>query len=555
MSGQGNLELAAAIVGIFRHHGAGALVVCPGARSSALAAVIGPEGVSHFDERAAGFYALGRAKASGRPSVVVTTSGTAVANLHPAAVEALHSEVPIIFLTADRPSWLRDSGANQTIDQRAIFGPSVLWWGEVPEHGNRVKAARPVANYAWEVATGIPQGPVHLNCSFDEPLLSGTRATDLPLNDLMPARGPCAPQRGETQWEVPEAQGQGLIVVGQLSEDEQSQSEVIVELGKKWGWPIFADALAGLRPSPMVIPHADLLLASKNWPAPRAVVHLGGRLVSKRVGLFASQAPSHSSFHISRSPRPLDPWGQNPQHLVLDPILFCRQLLESSRPAEAGWLRQWQEAGQEAEKFLRRRLQGKLCEPTVARLVAEELPEGARLFLGNSLPVRDFDSFAIWRGSQRRIHGNRGASGIDGNIATAAGLAEHGPTVALIGDIAALHDLNSLSLARARHLPLTLVVVNNQGGGIFRFLNLPGVPLDPLWETSHNFSLATLAAAFGWKSSRPETCEEFVKALQQAMSLAEPTLIEIFSDKTGNHRLHCELIQECAKDDTERLLT
>ncbi|MCX7869396.1 MAG: thiamine pyrophosphate-dependent enzyme, partial [Terrimicrobiaceae bacterium] len=327
------------------------------------------------------------------------------------------------------------------------------------------------------------------------------------------------------------------------NEEEQAGGGAILELAEALGWPVLADALSGLPARPPVAAHADFLLAAGQWPAPQAVLHLGGALVSKRLGRFASQAREEAALQVSRSPRTWDPWNQQPRKITMDPIVFCRAAVGTAKPG-GGWLHQWLEAGRLAGEFLSRRLEGRLCEPSVARMAASELPDGFRLFLGNSLPIRDFDSFAEWPGGARRVHGNRGASGIDGNIATAAGLAEHGPTLALIGDLAALHDLSSLALARARNLPLTLVVVNNRGGGIFRFLDLPGADLDPLWETPHDLSPAALAGAAGWKTFSPKTCGELASALREAMAGRQPALIEVASDKAGNHRLHLELVEE-----------
>lgn len=543
MTGQENCRLAEALIRCLRAWGTEAFVVCPGARSSPLAAALGQgrDVVSHFEERGAAFYAMGRAQGSGRPTVVVTTSGSAVANLHPAAVEALHSEVPMIFLTADRPVRLRGTGANQTIDQRGIFGPSVLWWGEIPETGDRLAGGLSLVEEAWRTAMGIPMGPVHINCAFDEPLL----AEPFDAREFTIPPPPHSPLACHEEVKLPEAGGRGLIVVGRLSEAEQAEGPFILELAEKLGWPIFADALSGLPARPPVIAHADLLLAAAEWPAPRAVLHIGGAVVSKRVGIFASKAPAGRSLQISRSPRAWDPWGQHPQKITGDPIAILRQIAaEGESGGGAGWIGDWVRASELAEAFLACRFANRLCEPGVARAVAAKLPEGSRLFLGNSLPIRDFDTFACWPGGRRRIHGNRGASGIDGNLATAAALAEYSPTVALVGDVTALHDLPSLALIRARSLPLVVVVINNQGGAIFRFLELPGVKLNPLWETSHSFSLAALASAFGWNTWSPRNFEEMNAAWEQALAGQMPALIEISSHPGDNLELHRSIVRD-----------
>lgn len=546
MSGAGtdNLQAAIFLIENLRAWGVVTFVVCPGARSSPLAAALyeAAEAAPHFDERGAAFYALGRAKAASQPAVVITTSGTAVANLHPAAVEALHAEVPLIFLTADRPSRLRGTGANQTIDQRGIFGPSVKWWGTLAEGADRVALSKSVLETAWREAMAPPRGPVHINCPFDEPLLPDEwrrnqaglplPAPPIPSSPIAPEGGCCVPR------------GPGVVVVGQLSVQEQGQAEEILDLAERLGWPVFADALSGVPCRPPVIPHAPFLMGSfRDWPTPTGVILLGQSVVSKAVGLYASAARAEACLQVSASPRARDPWGQAPRKITMPVREFCRQAV-IPYPAPPDWLETWQEAGREAAAFLDRELSTScLSEMAIARNLAEILPEGWNLFLGNSLPVRHFDLYARWIGGLRRVHGNRGASGIDGCVATACGLAETAPTLAFLGDLAVLHDASSLALAAQRRPPLVIVALNNGGGGIFRFVPKPGFSLGQLWETPHDFSLADIAASFGWKTACPATLPEFRETLASALQGPFPALVEARTQPSETWSLHRRLSQ------------
>jgi 2-succinyl-5-enolpyruvyl-6-hydroxy-3-cyclohexene-1-carboxylate synthase len=516
-------------------------VVCPGARSSTLAAALdgGADVAWHYDERGGAFFALGAAKASGHPSVVVTTSGSAVANLHPATVEALHSEIPLLLLTADRPPELLGTGANQTIDQRGIFGPSVRWWGSLPcpDDGLEWEAARAMVQTAWKASM---LGPVQINCPFREPLVGLRSAGPLLVQALE------APTTEEDmKVEVPGVE-RGLLVVGQLSPKEQAGAESIRAWARRAGWPVFADALSGVAPGGPVIAHPDFLLGTGSWPAPQAVVHLGGAVVSKRIASCVAQAPPSACIHIARSRIHRDPLLRGIRQAWCDPIGFCSG--EAPPTAAESWLPEWEKAGNRAMAHLDRALadEAEINEPQVARTVAKALPEGAALMIGNSMPIRDFDTFARWRGGGRRIFGSRGASGIDGNIATAAGIARTSgrPMLLLLGDLAYLHDQSSLPLAARERL--VIVVVNNGGGGIFHFLPLPVPSLNPLWETPQQVDLLAVAAAHGIRTATAGTTRELAENLGRAFESQEATVIEVRVPIDANPLVHRRLRESFA---------
>ncbi len=540
-TGNVNRAWGHALVQTLRDAGAGCFFLSPGARSSALVAALAElpsdEVVVHYDERGTAFAALGWAKAKGQPAAVITTSGSAVVNLHPAIIEASYGEVPLIIVAADRPPDLHGVGANQTIDQENLFAGTVrqTLLLPCPEDVETWSSTLLLVHETVAAATQLPQGPVFINAPFREPLLpedGTTRALDF--------EKPHVTQKKIPSWKVPDNffKKQGTIIVGSLPAVEQIHLEKICEIGNQMGWPVIPDALSGGKGLPGTVCHADLLLQRDDAPAPECILHIGGSLVSKRLGIWQSKCRGADYIQVRDSPAALDPWAQSPTHLPVPLEVFLKELRVPHQLPHTNWLA----ADAATEALLDQELHS-LSEPAIARTVSSMTED---LFLGNSMPVRDFDAYATVLGasSRRRVFGNRGASGIDGNVATMAGIAHatKRPLVGLIGDLTLLHDLNSLALLRA--LPVTLVVVNNDGGGIFQFLPLYTTPekRKHFWETPHGMQFQSAANQFNLGYQRIESLNELAATL--ILPTSHGRILECRTDRDSNFHLHRSLTKK-----------
>ena len=515
------------------------VVLAPGSRSTPLAmAFLDAERQDRLrlhvriDERSASFAALGLAKVSRRPVAVLCTSGTAAANFHPAVIEAGESGVPLLVLTADRPPELRGTGANQTIDQIKLYGGAVRWFCEVglPEQRQGAVAYwRSVACQAWAHAAGSAggfAGPVHLNLAFREPLTpelpGGTGEQDWPeLLDGRPGGRPwtrveqrgTAPAELELTWTE-----RGVVVCG----DGDYDAAALVELAERAGWPVLAEPSSGARRGPNALPAYQYLLATPEF----AAAHQPDVLVSAgRPGLSRAQmaflgGPAGRHVVIGQGP---GCWA-DPQRAATDVTAGIRL---GSTPAQTrgvparptGWLDGWRRADDAARRATDAVLDrdDSLTEPRLARDLVTGLPEGALLWAGSSMPVRDIDSHGVPR-ADIRILASRGASGIDGTVSAAIGaaLAHGGPAFALIGDLALLHDAPGLALGPDEpRADLCLIVVNNDGGGIFSTLEQAAFTgsFERLFGTPHGAGLPQLAAAFGLPYQRLDQPEDLGKAL------------------------------------------
>jgi 2-succinyl-5-enolpyruvyl-6-hydroxy-3-cyclohexene-1-carboxylate synthase len=528
-SGDADLQaaFAATLVDEWVRCGVDRAVVCPGSRSTPLVVQLAahPGMTVHvrLDERAAGFTALGMGLATGRPALVVTTSGTAAAELHASVVEADLSGVPLIACTADRPPELHDVGAPQTIDQARLFGTSPRWFADPGVPDARARSSwRSLAARAVGEATGGADGPgpVHLNLPFREPLLGDQRGAPR----LSPARPDGEPWHrvvpgvpGPSEAAVAELVASGALVPGSRG--------LIVALSRALGWPVLADPRSGLRGlGPAVVAAADGILRSERFVAdhrPECVLRLGDPWVSKVVNGFLTASVAGGARSIA-----VDPWGRwvDPDRecavfVHSDPSEFCRRVVRSvpagmrSAPdadRSAGWTEQWRSAEAAAQAAVERALSaaattaGGISEPALARRLVAHLPAHSTLVVSSSMPVRDVEAFAAPGVDGPRILANRGANGIDGVVSTALGvaLASGGPTVALVGDLAFLHDVSALVTVAGFSTALTVVVADNAGGGIFNFLP-PATELDPgtfetLFATPQAAGVEAVAAGFGW---------------------------------------------------------
>jgi 2-succinyl-5-enolpyruvyl-6-hydroxy-3-cyclohexene-1-carboxylate synthase len=519
------------------------LIACPGSRSTplALAAKAHPSLNVRvlLDERSAGFFALGMARATRRPVAVVVTSGTAVANLLPAVVEASLARVPLVLLTADRPPELRDRGAPQTIDQGRIFGGHVRWFAELPLLDGTTETrrhVRSVVGRAVATARAGPAGPVHLNVPFREPLVPGGALgpleaeadgawTSRAFTDVVPGRAALAAD------DVADVAGRlatterGLIVAG--PSDDPDLPPALARLAAATGYPIAADPLSGVRCGPhdraFVLSHADHLVRPGSWRddhLPELVIRFGATPTSKPLLTLLGEAMP-AQIVVDGDGGWSDPAIIPTTFVHADAtataVAVAAELeartAERDDPPDTAWATAWTDADRAADRALLGWLAGAVgrAEPFEGQpfaVLGDILPDGALLWAGNSMPVRDLDDWLPGSRHAVRPLSNRGANGIDGVVSTALGAAAAGvgPVVLVVGDVSFLHDLNALVAARLHDLSATIVLIDNDGGGIFSFLpqattEAPEVGLpehyEELFGTPHGIDVGPIVAALG----------------------------------------------------------
>jgi 2-succinyl-5-enolpyruvyl-6-hydroxy-3-cyclohexene-1-carboxylate synthase len=533
----------------------------PGSRSSPLILALVREPRlrtwSHVDERCAGFFALGLAKASGRPAAVAVTSGTAAAELTPAVHEAREARVPLLVLTADRPAELRDVGAGQTIDQVKLYGSAAKWFLEVGTHEatpGRLRWMRALACRAYWLACEGRQGVVHLNFPLREPLVpdgelpddatgraDGTPALDRAEADPLPV-----PAALERLVDAVERRPRGVIVAGRW-ERGPALGLAAAGLAETAGYPVLADPLSGARLPDMAVPHYDALLRDEGFAAahsPELVLRVGDLPTSKPLREWLAGATDVLQIAIAPDGVVQDPDGVVGLGLAADPAVVLAELNEHvSRAPEASWVEAWRRAEERARAAIETALAGELSEPRVAAELGRRLPHAATLVVASSMPVRDVESYFPARADPPRVLSNRGANGIDGTVSTAFGVAaaSDGPVVLLIGDVALAHDLGGLLAASRLGLRLTIVLLNNDGGGIFHFLPLAAAT-DAFEEhvaTPTGLDFARAAGLYGCEHVPvPDDAEAFAAELERALAAERTTILEVRTDRRENLALH-----------------
>ncbi|MER7546772.1 2-succinyl-5-enolpyruvyl-6-hydroxy-3-cyclohexene-1-carboxylic-acid synthase [Actinomadura sp.] len=519
-------------------------VLAPGSRSAPLALALQAAEESgrlrlhvRIDERSASFLGLGLAKRSGRPVALVCTSGTAAANFHPAVIEAHESGVPLIVITADRPPELRDTGANQTIDQVKLYGTAVRWSTEVGVPENRpgmVAYWRSLASRAWGVAQAPSPGPVHLNAAFREPLIpDGDETWCEPLDgDATGAWTKVRPATPGSVLHVPPTR-RGVLVVG----DGASNVKRYVAAASMAGWPVLAEPNGNARYGDHALSSHHFLLGVPEFVErhrPEVVVTLGKPGLSRPLLSLLRRAEEH----IVLAPD-LARWP--------DPVRSATQVApEVEIPVVSGddaWLKSWRAADLAAAAAVDAVLDAvpQVSEPRLARDLVAGLPGGSLLFTASSMPIRDLDQVMRPRRGIR-IMANRGASGIDGLISTAMGaaLAHSGRSYALLGDLAFLHDQNGLVVGPHDRRPdLAVIVVNNRGGGIFSLLPQAALrgPFERIFGTPHQVDVEGIAAAHGVPYRRLEAAAD----LPKAMAGEGLRIIEARTDREANAALHADM--------------
>jgi 2-succinyl-5-enolpyruvyl-6-hydroxy-3-cyclohexene-1-carboxylate synthase len=505
----------------------------PGSRSTPLVLTLarqpGLPTWSHVDERAAGFFALGVAKQGGRPAAVACTSGTAAAHYLPAVIEAHEARVPLIVLTADRPPELRAIGAGQAIDQLKLYGAAVKWFFEVGTHeatAARLRWMRQLAFRAYQTAVSGRPGAVHLNFALREPLILDE---PLPATDDPPLpRARRAPARPAVDLDP----GERAVIVAGRHERHDGLPEALATAAAALGTPLLADPLSGARRGLAAVAHYDVLLRDPGFAAahrPATVIRIGDLPTSKPLrqwlaGLEARQV----AFDPETAWQ--DPAAVVAEVLDADPAAWARSIAGPSRAT--GWLDAWRAADAAAAQGIAEALGDTISEPGVARALAA-LASQVTVFTASSMPVRDVESFWPVRDAPPRVLAHRGANGIDGTIAAAFGAAAAGARVVVhVGDVALAHDLGALLSATRLGLGVTIVLVDNAGGGIFDFLPVAS-QTDAFEEhvaTPTGLDAERVAALFGLAYERIDD----LGAIREAPN----TLLHVRTDRAENVALH-----------------
>ncbi len=583
-----NTLWARSFVDELARNGVREVVVAPGSRSTPLVLALARDGRFrmrvHLDERSASYFALGAAKASGVPVVVVTTSGTAVANVFPAVVEACQSGVPLIVLTADRPPRLRDSDANQAIDQVGIFGRYVRAFFDVSPptlDARSVRHLRALANRAYAAAVRPDAGPVHVNFPFDKPLEPGEVDAGFIAAHAVAATG-----RGDEQpfvqvqtgllsvsrhalselWNAADV-ARGVLVAGP-SEDATRVGPAAVRLAATTGFPLLADPLSGARYGATggahVVSGYDLFLretAVLERLAPSVIVRVGASPTSAALQRWLAHHDDVMHVVIDDARRWKDHGATATHYVRADACETLGQLAEVNDGGvsiDSEWQALWREA-EAATLGAIADSSGPEQEPHEGDVVASvfgALPDGANLFVSSSMPIRDVDAFGHPREGLIRLHANRGASGIDGVVSSAFGMASQSdaPSVCIIGDVAFFHDQNGLLWSREEDAAVVFVLLDNDGGGIFHML--PISEYEPhftrFFATPHGVDAAHAAAAHSldFEDVTPDGVGPRVAA---ALDRGRSAVLRVKTDRIVNHRRHLEVQQAVGRSVTAAL--
>jgi 2-succinyl-5-enolpyruvyl-6-hydroxy-3-cyclohexene-1-carboxylate synthase len=553
--------------------GVDAVCLAPGSRSTPLMVAFAThddiEVFSHLDERSAAFFALGRAKRTGTPTPVVCTSGTAAANFHPAVIEADRARVPMLVLTADRPPELRDSGANQTVDQEKLFSDAVRWYADLAEpeaEARKLRSLRTAAARAVGSATGAPPGPVHLNFPFRKPLEPTEVPGDVP--EEFAEHHPLAGEGRDNSFVrvsqgVPELDASslggiadrvadaecGLLVVGPADAPTPAR-DALAALADATGFPILADPLSGHRfghDRPVGGGYDSYLVpdVTDDWPDPEVVLRFGASPTSKVLRRYLERTDARQYLVDSAGG-----WREASftatDLVVADPTRFAEQLADTVDATDGEeWrkrfdlaeTRHWSAVAETDEHF----------EGGVLASVAELVPDPTTLFVSNSMPVRDVDRFGQPRPADVTVLGNRGASGIDGIVSTAlgAGSATDDSLVLVTGDIAYYHDMNGLLALGRCGVDATIVEINNDGGGIFHMLPIESFdpPFTGQFRTPHGLDFEPTGDLYGFDFERVDTLPAFRERFRTSLDAPGTQVVEVITDAEASHRIR-ESLQE-----------
>ncbi|PKR78193.1 2-succinyl-5-enolpyruvyl-6-hydroxy-3-cyclohexene-1-carboxylic-acid synthase [Halalkalibacillus sediminis] len=536
------------------------IVISPGSRSTPLAMTVAEhphlKEWIHFDERSAAFFALGIAKTKRKPVVLVCTSGTAVANYFPAVVEAYYSRVPLILLTSDRPHELRDNGAPQSIDQIKIFGDYTKFFHEMalPDGAsNMIDYARRQASRACYLASQSNPGVVQFNFPFRDPLIP-----DLSLENLWGERS--TPYLGnvngretvsfdEMELLVDQLKGdkKGLVVCGELTDEEDATA--ILELADELNVPVLADVLSNLRQhestNDNIISTYDAVLKDEEIASQLNadfIIRFGAMPVSKAYFKWLQSQSNIKHYVVEQSSGYREPTNVPTMMIYSDVETFATQLIGYKHEISINeqWTQTWMQLDKQSRLILENtEEESELTEGHVALALSRSLPSNHSVFVGNSMPIRDMDTFFLTEKKQVKVFANRGANGIDGVISSALGAAVAGEKVTLlIGDLSFLHDYTSLFIARKYKLNIRVIVNNNDGGGIFSFLpqHEEKEHFEPLFGTPFDPQLKLLVEAVQGNYRKVDSMEELEKLISEDVTGTE--IIEVQTDREANLEWH-----------------
>lgn len=557
---------AQTIIDTLCEQGATQFFLAPGTRSAPLALTLASHLLAkttvHFDERGLAFHALGYAKASGKTAVIVVTSGTAVGNLLPALMEADQSQIPLLILTADRCPEELDVGANQTSDQNKLFTNVVRWQTSLPSPDPTLSPAylASIIQQAVAISQGELKGPVHINCAFKDPReekrptnLSKTKSPRFIRGELV------LPEKVIDRWrETLSHQSRGVILVGDGSEQIEPYASLLAETLQ---WPLIADILAPTRfsSSPCLISHYDLILQAKPEIQVDQVIQFGNRFVSRTLSQWLKKQTLSYYLSVNNHNRRQDPHHLISDRLQGDPSLFVRDLLSKLQPSTSSHLLEWQRLESQCKETLSSFFSSNpaLSESSLTSELSHLHAQGWALFIANSLPIRDCNALFGPHG-KAPLFANRGVSGIDGNIATALGIAKaiSMPMVAFLGDMASLHDLNSLALLHKSTTPFIALVSNNQGGGIFSSLPFAKHTehLDPFFTHSHNWDFSHAAALFNIPYLSIRDLSTFHEFCKKQIRDPHSCLVEVHTEIQNNLSIREQLFKNICQTLSEEPL-
>ncbi|MFZ6030202.1 MAG: 2-succinyl-5-enolpyruvyl-6-hydroxy-3-cyclohexene-1-carboxylic-acid synthase [Chloroflexota bacterium] len=554
------------------------VVIAPGSRSTPLTLAFTAHEKMHctlqLDERSAAFFALGLTLAGGEPAALVCTSGTAAAEFFPAIIEASQSDVPLLVLTADRPPELRDSGANQTIDQIKLYGGYARWQADLPVPETdptpaTLRYLRACAARALAAARGLssPPGPVHLNLPFRKPLephdrlewqatiqaaASHARPPHTPWTQI--GRGLRLPSDAQIDRlaGVLKGRARGLIVAGPRTPGGNLPA-ALLRLAQAGGYPLLADPLSGMRfglaeTRPVIAGYALGLASglSEQLPQPEAVLRFGAPPTANALLGYLEALPAETPQVAIQADGRWQDGAHTLSHLLaVDEAQCCEALaarLHAASP-DAGWLASWRALDARVQAELDT---APLCEGMLVRALFDALPSRANVVLANSLPLRHVDEFVPASAKGLRLFGCRGASGIDGAVSTALGVAASSerPTLFLTGDLSFYHDQNGLFALKKQGIKITIVLINNDGGGIFRRLPVSRFepPFHEWFITPHGLDFSPTAQQYGLAYRRCEP-QDAPAALADAVAAAAPQLLEVRTDSAQSQAVRQQIIQ------------
>lgn len=543
-----------ALLSSLKDHGVEQVVISPGSRSTPLAyGVVSDIDFSasiQVDERSAAFYALGMAKASEKPVALICTSGSAAANYFPAIVEAYYARIPLIVLTADRPHELRQVGAPQTIDQVKLYGQHVKWAFDfpIPEQHTSTntflyqQAARGIAT-----SMTAPRGPVHFNIPFREPLLLDF---EMPVAAKQNRQFPLTEKRLAEQEIMRLSKlfadsHSGIVVAGEIPLSERRAVEnFLIELG----WPVLADPLSNLRSpinqqlAPLIIENYDALLKNEDVYStlqPDTVIRIGAQPVSKFLGIFLQQGKPSNFIVVDEHPIYRDSFGLATDVLIGPATMLADIPVNTAKDHMS--LSKWQLLNNGVRELVKSYIHQEQDEGSYVGTLLKSMPNDTILFASSSMPIRDVDTFLQVNAKRLTILANRGTNGIDGVLSTALGVQKvaEKPLYLLIGDLAMLHDSNGLILSRYQQTDATIVIMNNDGGGIFSYLpqSQEQVYFEKLFGTATGLTFESLAAMYGIAYTCVESKEEFaglIRIPSKGLRIIEVKTIR--SHNTATHR-------------------